>query len=114
MVSFEKYKIILIFSVKNVVVGECKKKELFSIWPILTCTKYKKKTNDCAKREKTIICFVPECKKINNSDVKTIPHSWILNGRPLSDPDYLAVYIYNTSEMKYSVPVMHEGLTIWD
>ena len=47
-----------------------KKVNLFTIWPILSCTKCKKKEYDCAKRGQNCILFFPERKKINNSDVK--------------------------------------------
>ena len=56
--------------------------KLFTIWPILTYTKYEKdltiarsaeKNIWFAAKQKQIIWFVAEHNKINNSDVKTIP-----------------------------------------
>ena len=58
------------------------KNKLFTIWPIFTYTKYEKdltiarsggKNIWFAAKQKKIILFVAEHKKINNSDVKTLP-----------------------------------------
>ena len=57
------------------------KKYEFTIWPIFMFTKYERKLDNRAKREKK--GFVVKQKKINNSDVKAKHPLRIYNGRLL-------------------------------
>ena len=87
-----------------------KKKYLFAIWPIFTYTKYDNKWEDRPKREKNyhiwfvtkqkkIIWFSAEHKKINNSDVKTLPPldiKWLA-------PHHMTGHMTWYSQWKYSI-----------
>ena len=73
LICSENNKMILIFSGKNKLVWWLVKKiKILAFWAILTFTKFEKKEMVVQSANK-IIWFVAKGKKINNSEVKTLP-----------------------------------------